>query len=228
MMSIHNDKPTQDFYKENPRLTTHDKRGRLAAFQVQAVQKHIGDLTNKVFLDIGAGDIVLGEKLDNIGTPQKFFVHDLSEKSIDVGLERLKSTGINTDIFHKSVSDCFDFGTIKDQEVDAAFSNSLFSHLSIELITLCLRNLSPKMKNGSSYLTSMIILPDNTERSSYDWSYIDSPFAQHNSYANKNPFHYTKNTLENLRANDMGFEFKHIHEYGHPFQKLVEFCCIKN
>ena len=171
---------------------------------------------------------MLGEKLDNIGTPQKFFVHDLSEKSIDVGLERLKSTGINTDIFHKSVSDCFDFGTIKDQEVDAAFSNSLFSHLSIDLITVCLRNLSPKMKNGSSYFTSMIILPDNTERSSYDWSYIDSPFSQHNSYANKNPFHYTKNTLENLGANDIGFELKHIHEYGHPFQKLVEFCCIKN
>lgn len=227
-MSTYNDKPTQDFYKENPRLTTHDKRERLAAFQVQAIQKHIGDLTNKVFLDIGAGDIVLGEKLDHIGTPQKFFVHDLSEKSIDVGLGRLKSTGINTDIFHKSVSDCFDFRAIQDQEVDVAFSNSLFSHLSIDLITLCLRNLSCKMKNGSSYFTSMIILPDNTERSSYNWSYIDSPFAQHSSYDNKNPFHYTKNTLENLQTNDIGFEFSQVHEYGHPFQKLVEFCCIKS
>ena len=227
-MSTYNDKPTQDFYKKNPRLTNNDKRERLAAFQMQSIQKHIGDLTNKVFLDIGAGDIVLGEKLDQIGTPQKFFVHDLSEKSIDAGLERLKSTGINTDIFHKSVSDCFDFKVIQDQEVDAAFSNSLFSHLSIELIILCLRNLSYKMKNGSSYFTSMIILPDNTERSSYDWSYIDSPFAQHSSYDNKNPFHYTKNTLENLQAHDIGFEFKQVYEYGHPFQKLVEFRCLES
>lgn len=56
-------------------------------------------------------------------------------------------------------------------------------------------------------------------------TYHDKPTQD---FYNKNPFHYTKNTLENLRNNDIGFEFKQVHEYGHPFQKLVEFCCIKS
>lgn len=217
------DEPTQNFYKQNPRLTTPDKRERVSSFQVDAIKTHIGDLTDKVFIDIGAGDIVLGDKLDLIGIPRKFFVHDLSEKSIDTGLQRLKDTGsVDMSIFYKSVSDCFDFDLIADNEIDAAFSNSLFSHLSLNLITICLKNLFLKMKPGAKYFTSMIVLPDNIERHVYDWSHLDNPFAKHKSYTDKNPFHYTENTLKRL-IESTGFQFIHTHEYDHPFQKLVEF-----
>ena len=88
---------------------------------------------------------------------------------MESGLQRLKSSGIDTSIFHKIICHDFNFSLFAKREIDAAFSNSLFSHLSINSIILCLTNLSSKMKAGSSYFTSMIVLPDNTEKLRYDW-----------------------------------------------------------
>lgn len=225
-------KPVQetDFpdYRENdygkvPRMTDAAYRAALTSWQVPAIQRHCGDLTGKVFLDIGAGDIVLGEKLDELGVPRKFYVQDLSRPSLLAGLQRLQATGIDTRMFRTLVSDSFDFAQIEDEEVDFAFSNSLFSHLSINSIVLCLRNLHPKLKMGASYFSSMIVLPDDTERLVYDWSHLDRPMTQVVSSSVRDPFHYTPNTICNLQHLRTGFTVRHIHDYGHPFQKLVEF-----
>lgn len=219
-------KYTENNFLENPRITSEFYRNRLISWQVPAIQKHIGDLTDKVFIDIGAGDIVLGEVLDQIGKPRKFYVQDLNKLAIESGLQRLKSTNIDTSIFSEMVSHDFDFSLIKEGEIDAAFSNSLFSHLSINSIILCLRNLSSKMKAGSSYFTSMIVLPDNTEKLRYDWSYLKKKGSKRISSSIHDPYHYTEHTLNNLQNFNTGFELKNIHDYGHPFQKLVEFSLL--
>jgi hypothetical protein len=221
---------TTDFpdYRENdygkvPRMTDAAYREALTSWQVPAIQRHCGDLTGKVFLDIGAGDIVLGEKLAELGVPRKFYVQDLSRPSLLAGLQRLQSAGFDTRMIHALVSDSFDFGQIANEELDCAFSNSLFSHLSINSIVLCLQNLRPKLKAGASYFSSMIVLPDDTERLAYDWSYLGKPMTQVVSSSTKDPFHYTPNTIANLQHFRTGFVVRHIHDYGHPFQKLVEF-----
>ncbi len=217
-------KYSENNYGKVARITNDVYRQALTSWQVPAINKHIGDITGKVFLDIGAGDIILGENLDQIGIPEKFYVQDLSKPSLETGLQRIASAGIDTSIFHALVSDDFNFDQIEPAEVDAAFSNSLFSHLSINSILLCLRNLRPKMKTGTSYFSSMIVLPDNRETLEYDWSYI--PGIKAVSSAIKDPFHYSKNSIKNLQNYETGFEVKEIHDYGHPFQKLVEFKCL--
>jgi len=214
---------TENAYGKNPRITSDEYRTDLTSWQVPAIKKHIGDLTGKVFIDIGAGDIVLGEKLNEIGVPKIFYVQDLNEVSLQVGAQRIAQSGVDMSIFKGIVSDSFIFDAVEDGEIDAAFSNSLFSHLSINSITLCLRNLFPKMKSNSSYFSSMIVLPSDAEEFSYDWKYLGTKYSNVVSTSIRDPYHYTENTIRQLSNLNVGFEVKAIHNYGHPFQKLVEF-----
>lgn len=214
---------TENTYGKNARRTDEEYRAQLTSWQVPAVKRHFGDLTGKVFIDVGAGDIVLGETLSDIGVPSIFYAQDLSRPSLEAGLHRIREAGISTSIFRALVSDDFDFGVIPDRSLDAAFSNSLFSHLSINSILLCLRNLAPKMKPGSKYLSSMIVLPIGDERAPYDWSYLGTKGSTVVSYPTRDPFHYTEETVHLLSSFKTGFDVTQVHDYGHPFQKLVEF-----
>lgn len=214
---------TENEYGKHARITSSTDRNDLVSWQVPAIKKHFGDLTNKVFIDIGAGDIVLGEQMPDLGYPKTFYVQDLSQPSLISGLKRIKSAGISIDNIIPMSSDNFNFDKVPDTSIDFAFSNSLFSHLSINSIILCLRNLCPKMKQRSIYLSSMIIVPGKVEPKSFDWSYLKTKGSAIVSYPVKDPFHYTEATVRLLPSFETGFEFLAIHDYGHPFQKLVEF-----
>lgn len=180
-------------------------------------------MTGKSFIDVGAGDIVLGEFLSEIGIPKVFYAQDLSEPSLKSGIERIKKSGTRVDIFRTLVSSNFDLSQIENCSLDCAFSNSLFSHLSINSILLCLRNLSTKMKFDSKYFSSMIIVPRGDDSKPYDWSYLERKGTNVISYPNQDPFHYSEETVFALSNFDTGFKVVDIHDYGHPFQKLVEF-----
>lgn len=217
-----------EWYRENeyglrPRLTDAAYRNDLTSWQVPAIKRHFGDLTGRVFLDIGAGDIVLGEKLAEIGFPRIFYVQDLSGPSLDAGIERIQKAGVSTERIVTLVSERFDFRKIPDGTVDAAFSNSLFSHLSINSILLCLRRLAPKMQEKAKYLSSMIVVPEQFEDASYDWSYLGTRGSAIVSHPTRDPYHYTESTIQLISAFETGFAVTGIHDYGHPFQKLVEF-----
>lgn len=211
-------------YGKYARITNDEYRERLTSWQVPAIKKYCGDLTDTVFLDVGAGDIVLGEKLKEIGNPKIFYVQDLSKPSLESGITRLNKKGIDTNSFITMASVDFDFDLIPDQTVDNAFSNSLFSHLSLNTILLCLKKLSPKMKKGAKYFSSMIVCPNKNDLKPYDWSFLNTKGSNIISYPEKDPFHYKEETIFKISSYNTGFNVIEIHDdYGHPFQKLVEF-----
>ena len=84
---------SENNYGKNPRITTEQIRRRVSSWQVPAIKKHFGSLDGVVFLDIGAGDIVLGERQNELGRPRIYYAQDLSEPSLVSGLERLKGGG---------------------------------------------------------------------------------------------------------------------------------------
>lgn len=219
----------ENSYGRVARITNEAYRTDLVSWQVPAINKHFGDLTGRTFIDIGAGDIVLGEFLSELGTPKIFYAQDLSEPSLKTGLRRIEKTGAKMETFVTFASDDFDFSEIPDGSLDCAFSNSLFSHLSLNSILLCLRKLAPKMKVGSKYLSSMIVIPGGDENPQndwnkpYDWSHLGRKGTNIVSYPSKDPFHYSEDLVATLSQFDTGFKVVDIHSYGHPFQKLVEF-----
>lgn len=92
---------TENNYGKVARITNDEYRERLTSCQVPAIKRHFGNLTGKTFLDIGAGDIVLGEKLADIGTPSTFYAQDLSQPSLDAGISRIGKAGCNATL-HRS------------------------------------------------------------------------------------------------------------------------------
>lgn len=210
-------------YGKQARLTSDEYRNNLASWQVPAIQKHCGDLTGKVFIDIGAGDIILGEHQDKIGFPAIFYAQDLSRPSLQAGISRIAKAGIATDHIVPLASGNFDFSAIEDASIDFAFSNSLFSHLSINSILLCFAHLAPKMKPDARYFTSMIVVPHDAEYEPYDWGPVGAGKTRLVSHSTRDPFHYSENSIHLLKAYETGFEAVTVHPYGHPFQKLVEF-----
>ena len=140
--------------------------------QAPAIERHFGSLEGKVSLDIGAGDIVLGEALSSLCVPDIFYAQDLNQVSLDAGINRMREGGYGTGPTTTLSSDNFNFNAIPDATVDFAFSNSSFSHLSINSIVLCLRKLAPKMRESGRYLSSMILVPTSQEPERYDWSVL--------------------------------------------------------
>lgn len=214
---------TDNRYAQVTRITDQAYRDRLTSWQLPAIRTHFGDLTGQAFLDIGAGDIVLGEHLAELGPPAVFYAQDLNRKSLDAGMARLARAGSPTERIVTLASPDFDFSAIPDGGLDAAFSNSLFSHLSINSIVLCLRRLAPKLKAGGKYLSSMIVLPHDEEDQPFDWSHLGLKGTNVVSYPACDPYHYSPDTVLHLSTFQTGFEVVKIHPYGHPFQKLVEF-----
>lgn len=214
---------SENEYGKTARMTDQSYRDRLASWQIPAIKLHFGDLEGKVFIDIGAGDIILGEHLRELGQPQTFYAQDLSRPSLNAGLKRITGASTDSPPFITMSSDNFDFSSIPDRTIDCAFSNSLFSHLSVNSKVLCLRQLAPKMKSTGKYLSSMIVVPDDRETMAFDWSYLDTQGSDVVSHFTKDPFHYSEKSLERLAEFDTGFIVSKVHDYGHPFQRLVEF-----
>ena len=79
------------------------------------------------------------------------------------------------------------------------------------------------MKVGSKYFSSMIIVPGEDVTKLYDWSYLGRKYTNVISYPTKDPFHYNDEAVDTLSHFNTGFKVVTIHDYGHPFQKLVEF-----
>lgn len=206
-------------YLENDRITNDEYKSRLTAFQIPAIIEHFQTLENKQFLDLGCGDIVLGEFQEILGRPIKYFVQDINKNAVDVGINRLKGKGIDTSNIFPLISPYFDLSKIENQRLDCAFSNSLFSHLTLNSILICLNNLYPKMKRTAKYMSSMIIIPENHNEITYEWKVKYGAI----SHSARDPYHYKFSLFKKYVESTTNFEVVQNHAYGHPFQRLVEF-----
>ena len=206
-------------YLKKPRIINDQYRKRLQSFQVPAIKKHFGSLEGRCFADIGCGDIPLGYCQGEIGRPKKYYATDLNKDALDSGFKSLINSGVDVSNIEMIPGPYFDFDLIPDASIDAAFSNSLFSHLSLNTILICLKRLRPKMANHAKYLSSMIILPPGIDCIEYKWE-VKYGRVSHSS---QDPFHYQFLEFKEIVDSCTDFSCRTLYEYGHPFQVLVEF-----
>ena len=210
---------SENNYLKETRITNDEYKSRLVSFQIPAILEHFQTLNNKKFLDLGCGDIVLGEFEGILGRPFKYYVQDINKTAVDTGINRLRKNGIDISNICPLISPYFDLSQIENQTLDGAFSNSLFSHLTLNSILICLKNLFPKMKKSAKYLSSMIIIPESHNELTYEWK-VKYGVTSHSA---KDPFHYKFNLLKVYVESTTNFQVVQNHSYGHPFQRLVEF-----
>jgi ubiquinone/menaquinone biosynthesis C-methylase UbiE len=112
---------------------------------------------------------------------------------------------------------------------DYAWSLSLWSHLPYETIRLSLRKVAAVLKPGGSYYTTAFIVPPgwdvNKPHPLHSRLYKDNVFNTFVSNKDRDPFHYSIETMQNL-ADEVGVKLTHFtaDEWGMPrMQHMLKF-----
>jgi SAM-dependent methyltransferase len=185
------------------------------------------DLRSKNFLDIGCGDLNLLSELNKVNPPNKYYAFDINLGNILFGINFCQKNQMDISNLIYETGGSFEFEKIKDNEIDFAFSHSLCCHLTVNTLSILLKNLKPKMRKGSFYLTSFIFDDRDekyfNEKIKIGWDLVDSFNKKKykiNSYFQKDPYHYLPSTIKKI-ASDSGWDFIRIEEHGHELQKVA-------
>lgn len=179
-----------------------------------------GLLSGDRVLDVGCGPLRLGSVLLPLLSQGWYFGQDINPDTLALGEVILRRLDVSAERCTLIASEDFSFPGIDDQSIDLAFSNSLFSHLTLNSILRCLLSVAAKLKPvGTYYSTFFLIPPDHA------W---DQPYPRHkwgrdfSTHACRDPFHYSEAMLADL-ARHAGFSMALDHTFGHPTQTMAVF-----
>ena len=164
---------------------------------------------NMKLLDVGCGSLRAGLHFVSYLEPGNYYGIDINPTLIEAGWNtelddeqqrRLPITNLrSTDRFDA------DFGV----EFDMAIANSVFTHMSLNYIRLCLCRLAKVMRSGGEFYATYFEQPDDFP--------IDGIFGKvpKQRFYERNVFWNYQRDME-WAATDLPFEAIHIGEWGHP------------
>ena len=107
-----------------------------------------------------------------------------------------------------------------DRPICLAFSNSLFSHLSLNSIVTCLLRVKEVLEpNGAYYSTFFAADP---QRPWLDPQPRDKWGHGFSTYPHQDPYHYPPALLKAVAA-QAGFQMDLLRDFGHPTQTMARF-----
>ncbi len=181
--------------------------------------KQQGLLPHHVLLDLGCGCLRLGCKAVAYLEPGKYWGTDLVQELMDTGYEKeLVPLGLATRLPRSQlVQDTeFTFDSIPDN-IDFVIAQSVFTHLPLNHLRLCLARLALHLKGPATFLFTIFEPEPGTA--------IHESSKQSRggvvTHPHKDPFHMR---LEDLHyaAHDLPWSIEFIGDWNHPRnQKLV-------
>lgn len=183
-----------DEYRTNPAWEV-----RKETYYAFLKKKGLGKDTR--LLDIGCGAMPLAHAVLPLfrNGQGDYFASDISGKTVSVGKLLLKKAKLAIEEENICLTDHFCFPDAW-APIHMAFSNSLFSHLNLNSIYLCLYNLNKIMIKGGIYYSSFIMTDrDHNPASEYN-------IGQFNGSLWADPFSYRPEVIEAI-ANITGFDF---------------------
>jgi SAM-dependent methyltransferase len=166
-------------------------------------------------LDVGCGALRAGIHFVEYLEPARYYGLDINESLLDAGYERELPEPLRGKLprDHLRATDRFncDFGV----QFDYAIANSVFTHVSLNHVRLCLyrvaRQLAPKGRFYATYFHSPISHPlDESRNNGRQWT-------------ERNAFFYYGRDLE-WAARSADLDVRFIGEWGHPGgQRMAEF-----
>lgn len=161
------------------------------------------------FIDVGCGSLRLGRQLVGYLEPGHYYGIDVNAELIAAGYrneldggarDRLPEANLRaTDRF-----DC-DFGVAFDMGI----AQSIFSHLSLNQVRLCLARVAKVMTAGGRFYVTYFEQPDDVP--------VDA-VIQHGrraQYTERNVFWYYRRDLA-WAAEHLPWEFRYLGSWGHP------------
>ena len=149
-----------------------------------------------------------------------YYGQDINPSTIIFGEEVLREAGISEQApYSLFASDQFDLSLV-DRPVQIAFSNSLFSHLTLNSILTALLQLQTVLdQSGVFYATFFALDPGRHWLKPHPrnkWG------RQFDTYPHQDPYHYPLPLLQDL-ARQAGFYLDVLDDFGHPTQTMGRF-----
>jgi len=187
--------------------------------QLAFLQRH-GLGPSSTVLDLGCGPMRLGSALIPLLRDGWYYGQDLNAETLAYGEEVLRQAGIATDApYTLFASEQFNLQAV-DRPIRLAFSNSLFSHLSLNSIVTCLMRVKQVLEpNGAYYSTFFAADP---ERPWLDPQPRDKWGHGFSTYPHQDPYHYPPELLKAVAA-QAGFRMDLLRDFGHPTQTMARF-----
>ena len=194
-----------------------DEVGQL---QVDFLQS-VGLRPSHRILDIGCGSLRAGVKLVRYLDAGNYFGTDLNKSLIQAGYDiEIAKDGLLPKLPRANLI-CdgeFDFSSWSTTPFDFAIAQSLFTHLPLNHIRVCLERLSIAVRpKGRLYLTFFEI----PEHHATHQAYRHEPGGK-TTYGTKDPYHYRFSDVE-FAAAGLPWACRYIGDWGHPrAQRMVE------
>ena len=179
-----------------------------------------GLTSSSIVLDIGCGPMRLGSALIPQLKDGWYYGQDINPITINYGEEVLRQAGITVHApYTLFASDLFDFSLV-DRPVQIAFSNSLFSHLTLNSILTALLQLQTVLAPTGVLYATFFALED---RRSWLKPHPRNKWGRlFDTYPHQDPYHYSVSLMKDL-ARQAGFRMDVLDDFGHPTQTMGRF-----
>ena len=213
----------EDVFLEDLRNENHRQGQRIWA-EHQEMQfsflKRRGLRSSSTVLDLGCGPMRLGSVVIPFLNDGWYYGQDINPRTIDFGEEVLRESNIPEHApYTLFASDQFDLSLV-DRPVQIAFSNSLFSHLTLNSIFTALLQLQTVLAPSGVFYATFFTLdlgrPWLEPHPRNKWG------RQFVTYPHQDPYHYPFPLLQDL-ARHAGFRLDLVDDFGHPTQTMGRF-----
>ncbi len=187
--------------------------GRMGKLQLDFMVAH-GLRPGARLLDVGCGPLRAGIHFVDYLDPGNYYGIDVNESLLDIGYDIELPPALRSKLprEHLRCTDRFDcdFGI----SFDFAIAQSLFTHIPLNDIRLCLYRVARVLKVGGSFFATFFEAPPGFP--------LDGVLGK-DVYSERNPFWYWPGDLE-WAASVAPWRFRYIGDWRHPRdQRMAEF-----
>ena len=161
-------------------------------------------------LDIGCGCLRAGVHLVRYLQPGRYYGIDASQALLEAGRTELAALRLERRVPPKNLICTADFDVSGfDVRFEFALAHSVFTHLSLNHLRLCLNHLSPQMETGGRFYVSFFEVSACRP--------VPDAFChgEITTFAARDPFHYPFRDFEHM-ALGTGWRAHYVGEWEHP------------
>ena len=170
-------------------------------------------------LDIGCGCLRAGTRFADYLDPGLYYGIDLSQELIDVGYDKELTPQIRAKLPRENLAVSSQFEIPFDVDFDFVIAQSVFTHLPLNHLTLCLSNIQTVLADGAAVYVSYFQAPD---LKTWTGAMSHQP-GNITSHPDRDPYHYQPGQLQSCAAG-LPYEFENIGDWHRPRgQSLARF-----
>ena len=169
-------------------------------------------------IDVGCGSLRGGVYFARYLDSGNYYGIDLNRMLIDAGYEKeLKPQGLDKRVPRENLLDNneFDF-SLFDQQFDYALALSVFTHLPLNTIRICLERLAPQMAPGGAFYATVF----EADPSKPTWKAVTHQPGDIVTYGDSDPYHCRREDMDYL-ADASGWTAEWIGNFDHPRDQQI-------